>query len=361
MPPRVHPALVALLLLGLAGCSSSPERARDADGPPSGGVPDLADAVVRDEPRSRYGNPPSYVVFGRRYYTMKSAEGYRERGIASWYGTKFHGRRTSSGERYDMYRMTAAHKALPLPTYVEVRNLQNGRTAVLRVNDRGPFHDGRVIDLSYAAALKLDILRTGTGLVEVRALAPGERRGPLPRPDTREPLPGPAPLEAQDGLPPGAVLVEAPAERSTATMAVANPSPDASPGQFADSTDSTDSIDSIDSIDAIDAIDAIDSADSADSTYSIARTASASAPMGDLRLWVQLGAFRDATNAHELARRVESALGVAPRVQDHVTADGVTVRRVRIGPLASVDAVDALLARLRAGVGMPQGRVVIEP
>ena len=109
--------------------------------------------MPRQETRSKYGNPESYVVLGQRYYTLKTAQGFSERGVASWYGKKFHGRKTSSGEIYDMYKMTAAHKGLPLPTYVQVRNLDNGRTAVVKVNDRGPFHDNRIIDLSYAAAL----------------------------------------------------------------------------------------------------------------------------------------------------------------------------------------------------------------
>ena len=101
------------------------------------------------EPKSRYGNPESYVVFGKRYYVKDSSKGYVETGIASWYGTKFHGRRTSSGETYDMYAMTAAHKTLPLPTYVEVTNLNNGRSIIVKVNDRGRFHEIRIIDLSY--------------------------------------------------------------------------------------------------------------------------------------------------------------------------------------------------------------------
>ena len=133
----------------------------------------IADATPRVEPKSRRGNPDSYVVLGQRYHTLPSSRGYVERGIASWYGTKFHGRSTSSGEPYDMYAMTAAHKSLPLPTYVQVTNLRNGRSAIVKVNDRGPFHDNRLIDLSYAAATKLGILGEGTGLVEVRALNPG--------------------------------------------------------------------------------------------------------------------------------------------------------------------------------------------
>jgi rare lipoprotein A len=116
-------------------------------------------------------------VYGTRYYILATSDGYSERGIASWYGTKFHGRRTSSGDQYDMYAMSAAHKTLPLPTYVRVTNLENRRSVVLRVNDRGPFHANRIIDLSYTAASKLGILAKGTGYVEVVALDP---RSPEP-------------------------------------------------------------------------------------------------------------------------------------------------------------------------------------
>jgi rare lipoprotein A len=136
-------------------------------------VSGIPDAVPRHEPLSRYGNPASYVVYGKRYHTLSSSKGYRERGLASWYGTKFHGKRTSSGEPYDLYGMTAAHKTLPLPTYVEVTNLGNGRSVIVKVNDRGPFHDDRLIDLSYTAAVKLNIVGNGTEPVEVRAIDSG--------------------------------------------------------------------------------------------------------------------------------------------------------------------------------------------
>ncbi len=131
--------------------------------PPAPGAP--------AEPLSRYGNPEFYVVDGVRYVPLKSAAGYIERGVASWYGPDFHGELTSTRESYDMYQMSAAHKTLPLPCWVEVTNLENGRTARLRVNDRGPFKKNRVIDLSYAAALKLDVVNKGTAFVEVRAIA----------------------------------------------------------------------------------------------------------------------------------------------------------------------------------------------
>jgi len=167
-PERLVAALCLLWLL--VSCSSGPGRDGAPDHPVD--VSDVPDAVPRVEPLSRYGNPPFYEVFGRRYYTLTNSKGYRERGIASWYGTKFHGQRTSSGETYDMYAMTAAHKTLPLPTYARVTNLANGRRVVVKINDRGPFHDNRVIDLSYAAAARLGILTEGTGLVELRALDP---------------------------------------------------------------------------------------------------------------------------------------------------------------------------------------------
>ncbi|MDH5484298.1 MAG: septal ring lytic transglycosylase RlpA family protein [Gammaproteobacteria bacterium] len=133
----------------------------------------IRNAVPANEPKSRYGNPDSYTVMGKTYHVRDSSQGFVQSGDASWYGTKFHGRKTSSGEPYNMYAMTAAHKTLPLPTYVEVRHRENGRKVIVKVNDRGPFHPGRIIDLSYAAATKLGISGTGTGPVEIRAINTG--------------------------------------------------------------------------------------------------------------------------------------------------------------------------------------------
>lgn len=142
-------------------------------------IPDV-DAIpepeVKKEPRSRVGNR-SYAVLGKRYQIRDSAEGYVEEGMASFYGRKFHGRLTSNQEVYDMYAFSAAHKSLPLPSYVRVTNLANGKSVVVRVNDRGPFHAGRIIDLSFAAATKLGFTKQGTARVEVRAMTPGEGRG----------------------------------------------------------------------------------------------------------------------------------------------------------------------------------------
>ena len=134
---------------------------------------------VVDEPRSPVGNRSPYTVLGKQYHVMDTPGGYVEQGTSSYYGAKFHGRRTSNQEVYDMYAFTAAHKTLPLPSFARVTNLDNGKSVVVRVNDRGPFHDGRVIDLSYAAAVKLGIVARGTGRVEVRALTSAEADAPV--------------------------------------------------------------------------------------------------------------------------------------------------------------------------------------
>jgi rare lipoprotein A len=179
-----------LIIAMLAACSSTPDPAPTPskkgayyldDGPPKGSV-DLAtvkDAVPHSEPLSKTGNKP-YVVFGKRYVPLKSNTGFKQKGTASWYGKKFHGKRTSSGETYNMYKMTAAHTVLPIPSYAQVTNLKNGRSVIVRVNDRGPFKHNRVMDLSYAAALKLDVVRTGTGKVQIIAINENKPASKMP-------------------------------------------------------------------------------------------------------------------------------------------------------------------------------------
>lgn len=159
---------IVLAAVVLAGCAGNQQIA------PTGGA-----SVINPERGSR-GNPPFYEVAGKRYYVMDSSDGFRESGIASWYGRDFHGRTTSSGEVYDMYSMTAAHKSLPLPTWVEVTNLANGKRVIVKVNDRGPFVDGRVIDLSQRAANELGMIETGTARVQVRALGAPATAPPAP-------------------------------------------------------------------------------------------------------------------------------------------------------------------------------------
>lgn len=252
--------LAALLVLGLAACSSAPRKPDPAPGSAGTGeprrspypaaqedpskrghytagglyAPHIADAApdiqidvdripepeVVAEPRSHYGNRPTYTVLGREYQVFDDPAGFVEQGIASYYGTKFHGRKTSNMEVYDMYAFTAAHKHLPLPSFARVTNLDNGRSVVVRVNDRGPFHEGRVVDLSYAAAVKLGIDRSGTGRVEVRALVPDDL-GPAVAPvDTRvAAAEAPPPSSSMDSL-----VAALPA--SAATAAANGPLPD---------------------------------------------------------------------------------------------------------------------------------------
>ncbi len=305
------PRSALVLLLGvLTGCSFAPHAPAPAPAPTTtvGGT-----SAPAPEPRSRYGNPASYTEFGRRYVVMDSAKGYRERGIASWYGKKFHGRRTSSGEPYDMYALSAAHKTLPLPTWVEVRNLKNNRTLVLRVNDRGPFVANRIIDLSYAAATELDIVRDGTGLVEVTALsfAPnGDALAPPPEPVRAatvirhaEPTPStePAPADAAETPPPLSEPATAPVQTAAATA----------PNSVAGS-----------------------------------------------RLFAQVGAFASLDNAEAMFIRLRET-GFGP--VDIVTRAGEspTLYRVRVGPMADTDTLDETVNRLNAS-GLGETQVIIE-
>ncbi len=180
-PRRLAPLLALLLhALLLAACSSrapAPEPAAprgDIDSAPQAlkehQVAAIPDAVPRHEVRTRAGNANPYTVLGKTYHLLPDSRGYREVGVASWYGMKFHGRPTANGERYDVFGMTAAHRTLPIPSYVRVTNLANGRSVVVRVNDRGPFHDNRIIDLSWVAARKLGFADRGTARVEVVAV-----------------------------------------------------------------------------------------------------------------------------------------------------------------------------------------------
>ncbi|WP_344802160.1 septal ring lytic transglycosylase RlpA family protein [Allohahella marinimesophila] len=173
------------MLLTLVGCSSTPTSSSrysiKQDVEPEGGFDptNVPPVIPTAEPKSRGGNKSPYTVWGKQYTVMDSAQGYNQTGLASWYGAKFHGHATSNGEIYNMYAFSAAHKNLPLPTFARVTNLKNGRSIVVRVNDRGPFHEDRLIDLSYAAALSLDVVKTGTAPVRVEALLPQDELSPM--------------------------------------------------------------------------------------------------------------------------------------------------------------------------------------
>jgi rare lipoprotein A len=279
------------------------ERYRqDRDGGPDAppiDVSKIPEPVPKVEPRARYGNKDPYSVLGKTYTLLPDASGYVERGIASWYGNKFHGYLTSSFEPYDMYAFSAAHKTLPLPSYARVTNLENGRSVIVRINDRGPFHENRLIDLSYAAAVKLGVWPKGTGLVEVRAIDP--TRPELP-PSRTAAAPAPARVPATRAV---AALP------SPVSAAVASPAP--SPP-----------------------------------------VAPADAP----RIYLQLGAFGERGNAERVVADAKRA-GIDRVGIDSVAVAGRTMHRVRVGPLSDVEDADALSARIeRLGLGAP--RVAVE-
>jgi rare lipoprotein A len=271
--------------------------------------------VPRAEPRSASGNPPFYEVGGHRYLVLASAAGYRERGVASWYGPDFHGLRTATGERYDMFAMTAAHKTLPIPCYARVTNLSNGRSVVVRINDRGPFVSNRIIDLSYTAANRLDMVRNGTAFVEVETLMPaGSGAG-----STAElPVTTPTASAASAGLssvPP----VTAPLQPA----AVPPVSPAPPPATAA--------------------------------AVPVTPPAPATAPVAMMsRFYIQVGAYAQPENARRAAQKLRDA-GL-----DHVStlppAPDQPLQRVRIGPIASVQEFDQLIARLSA-LGFPAARL----
>ncbi len=295
--------LCAAVAAGLAACFSAPPRPESprpvatpepGTPPPAQSVPDV---VPRIEPRSRSGNPPFYDVLGKRYFVLSSNVGYVERGVASWYGPGFHKVRTSTGEIYDMYGMTAAHKTLPLPAYVRVTNLQNGRSVVVRVNDRGPFVGNRIIDLSYTAASKLDMLRNGTAMVEVRSLDVAPAPVPVPAPETS--------ITAADSAPTAAPLTATPLE------AVSPAAP---------------------------------AAGSAAAGSSVTQVAIPAA------LFIQAGAFSDPRNAERLVEKLRGGGYGKIFVRDNEIA-GRRMYRVRIGPVPSVAEFDRIVAALeRAGI-----------
>lgn len=297
----------------------------------------IPEPEVKDEPRSRVGNR-SYAVLGKRYQVRDSAEGYVEEGMASYYGKKFHGRLTSNQEVYDMYAFSAAHKSLPLPSYVRVTNLANGKSVVVRVNDRGPFHAGRVIDLSFAAATKLGFTKQGTAKVEVRALTPADGRGG--RPDERT------------------ARVEPPAKPTPATVAVADNSVSADEFErwmqaqgirFAGKPDAGKPDQAIGAL-PVTAVLPVASP----SSIQVA-SAGTSDKTGDVLL--QLASFTARDNA-ERARDTLQAGGIDALRIDEASVNGQPVWRLRIGPVPA-SRVQELSARA-ADLGFVSAQIVRE-
>jgi rare lipoprotein A len=296
MAPRGLLTLFIILpALLIAGCASGPKGGRDGPGAnPPPGLAEVPDAQPRIEPIRAGGPNRPYEVLGRSYTPITRDRPFRERGLASWYGRKFHGRRTANGEVYDMYAMTAAHPTLPLPSYARIRNPANGRTVIVRVNDRGPFHAGRIVDLSYTAALKLDLLR-GVAPVELERITfeeirSGAWQGEAPAVAQAPPEP-PQPPVAE----PVALLPPAPAEEAAEAL------PDAPPPRPL-----------------------------------------ASAEAG---WWIQLGAFRQREGAESFHRRVIAEIDwLAPVLG--VFSDAA-LYRLQAGPYASRDEARAGAEKVR--------------
>ena len=330
------PALLVLLAAVLAGCASGPPRSgsapasstpttrpapsADRDGAEASPPPDLArvpDAEPKLEPIRSGGPNKPYAVLGRDYTPITKDAPFTERGLASWYGRKFHGRRTASGEVYNMYAMTAAHPTLPIPSYARVRNPANGREVVLRINDRGPFHPGRIVDLSYTAALKLDLLR-GVGPVELQRITFDHIRTGAWRRDG-EPV---RLAEASAAVVPMPVTVASPVaiepEVVVATPEVTPPAPAAAPAPAAD-------------------------------TSPVADAPAARAFTQPARgFWVQLGAFKQRDGAEVFHKRVSSeADWLAPLLA--VFSDAA-VFRLQAGPYPSRDEARGVAERVRVAL-----------
>ncbi len=277
--PATRPSNPSTVSPPAAPKKSQPQPGRYADendSTPTGPPPDLSkipEPVPKNEPKSQYGNKSPYDVLGETYKVLPSCGGYAERGLASWYGNKFHGYMTSNFEKYDMYAYTAANKTVPLPCYVRVTNLENGKSVVVRVNDRGPFAPNRIVDLSYVAAVKIGVWPKGTAMVEVRSIDPDhpDRKPDIPR----------------------------------ETIVAGPPQKTLKPG-----------------------------------------------------LYLQVGAFADASNAERAASQVRAAkLGDVRIVESNV--NGKSLRRVRLGPLRDADEADRVTPKLRS-LGLGEPRVAVD-
>jgi rare lipoprotein A len=314
-------AVIVLALAALAGCSSTsraPRSGRDGPGAnPPANLTQVPDAEPRIEPLRNGGPNKPYEVFGRTYVPLTGDVAFSERGLASWYGRKFHGRPTSSGEPYDMYAMTAAHKTMPLPSYARVRNPANGREVIVRVNDRGPFHDGRVIDLSYTAALRLGVLNAVAPVVVERitqeAIRTGAWRAPSDRALAAAP-PAITPVAAPSATPPPVSVPEVPAG-AVATVAIAPPT---ATSDVAAADPASPPID--------------------DETPRAIATASPG-------FWLQLGAFRERDGALDFQRKVERELDwLAPALAVFTDRD---LHRLQAGPYRSRTDASGAADRLR--------------
>lgn len=307
---------VLLLAIAVAGCSSTGSRKRGGgyykdDGPdanPPSNLDKVPDAVPRIEPFASGANRP-YVVFGQRYVPDTTGQPYKQRGKASWYGKKFHGNSTSIGESYDMYAMTAAHTTLPVPSYARVTSMVNGRTVIVRVNDRGPFHSDRIMDLSYVAAYKLGIIGPGSGEVVVERILPDEIRRLASQSST--PVMEPAPESALGSTPISTPITAQPVALTAEPL---RPAPVAS---------------------------------LAPATAPAVQRPSAS----DGHIYLQVGAFSQPANAQSLVARINDQLSAegAPPAQ---VEQANNLYRVKIGPYPDRESALSALPKVSNRIGI---------
>jgi len=285
---------------------------------------EIIDAVPAPVTLARYGNHTPYNVLGKRYYLLPTAKGYAESGIGSWYGEKFQGQPTSTMEPYDLYAMTAAHKSLPLPTYVRVTNLENNRSAIVKVNDRGPFVDDRVIDLSYAAAVKLGYAEKGTARVKVEAITFGDVPM-ITRGETRHSL-NKAPVSALAARPASALKPAVQAKNDKNEFLLANSEPTAAgsitaaPAPTASTLTSTNTVSS-----------------------AVASNGPLQIAMSDKQIFLQAGAFSDQQAAHNLQSRLTQVVSAPVKVAKNDN----THFRVHVGPFSDESTARQALAQIR--------------
>lgn len=309
---------------------STPDHIPDVDSIP--------EPEVRSEARSAVGNRPTYAVLGKKYRVLADTKGYVEKGTASYYGQKFHGRRTSNLEVYDMYAFTAAHKTLPLPSFARVTNLDNGKSVVVRVNDRGPFHEGRVIDLSYAAAVKLGITQRGTGRVEVRALQPGD--------DDKPALAATRPVESKPADSKPSQQAPSPIDRLVAAMPIATARAGELPPGVRIATGKPTPVNR--------AAEQIATAAVVAAVPQVAAPQPLPAPsVASDGVILQVASFTARANADRALSTLRNAGIDAAQLSD-ASANGQTIWRLRVGPLQAAQAPE-LAARIAGlGFGQPQ-------
>lgn len=327
--PVVQRTAIVVLLMILTACTTAPRRTEPVPLPPDNvDVSAIPDAVPRIEALSKTGNPESYTEFGKRYWVMPNAKGFREQGKASWYGPKFHGKRTSSGDPYDMYQMTAAHKTLPLPSYVRVTNRLNGRSVVLRVNDRGPFVGDRILDVSYVAAKKLGMAESGLADIDLQVVEPGAAINPAAEVKTVAlgTVGGALPIESYEAP---VVITAAPSVGVEAVGEIQHPAPPVA---------GTESLETVATAAPV---------QTGMKVPAISNEVEPATPLqSEGTIFLQVGAFSSLKNAEQVLAELASIQPYPVRLDPLKTPEGM-LHRVQIGPFATDDAALAVVPSLQ--------------